>query len=411
LCAWVVVGIIDLARGRNTLQALALVLVVPPLIAASSWYALVLLAIVLAFLGGYLLIFSDLRVVVRGLRRAAAATGRSVARRPRRLIAAIAMVIASAALWGMTAWVYLPAKNILPRPTWEETTLYAPWYSDIVNAAWAGGGIWGRWYASYFDPSTYNVEQPHGFTPVLFVAFMALGLYNLRRAVLGRTAVTSSRQLPGPRALGAMWLAVLSVVLLFIVDERRLGPFQPIWTHVPGMDSIRAPFRVQTFSYALAFLIILRSAELIHERLSARVQPAEPHTRRGGRGATSVVVIASLIVAFIFVEGQRPFVGSWNASELLDPALVKLIPSVQASCDAVIVDVPGDDKVKAQIDGVTLATLAGIATPQGYGRAEPIGHPPWTAEGPELAAWMRSEGYQGRICSVSAVSTDITRLG
>ena len=47
------------------------------------------------------------------------------------------------------------------------------------------------WYARYFDPSTYNVEQPHGFTPVLFLAFMALGLYNLRRAVLDRTVATT----------------------------------------------------------------------------------------------------------------------------------------------------------------------------------------------------------------------------
>ena len=86
---------------------------------------------------------------------------------------------------------------------------------------------------------------------------------------------------------------------------------------------------------------------------------------------------------------------------------------MQASCDAIIVltRLPRADKVKAQIDGVTLATLAGVATPQGYGRAEPIGHPRWTARGPELGAWMRSQGFEGRICSVSEASTDITRLG
>jgi hypothetical protein len=408
-CAWVVVGIIDLALGRNTLRSLALVLVVPPLIAASSWYALVLLAIVLAVVGGYLLVLSDLRAVARGLRDRAA-TVRSLVRRPPRLIAAIATVTVSVALWGITAWIYLPAKNLLPRPTWGETTLYSPRYSDIVNAGWAGGGIWGRWYALYFDPTTYNVEQPHGFTPVLFVAFMALGLYNVRRAVLSRTVGMSTDEFAGPRVLGALWLATLSVVLLFIVDERHIGPFAPIWTYVPGMDSIRSPFRIQTLSYALAFFVILRSAELIQERLRSRARLPERHARRGARGARTAIVASVLLVAFIFVEGQRPFVGLWSASQLLSPALVRLVPGVRASCDTVIVDASGDDEVTAQIDGVMLATLAGVTTPQGYGRAEPIGHPPWTAKSPELATWMRSQGYEGRICSVSEASPDITRL-
>ena len=408
--AWVVVGILDLARGRRPLRALALVLIVPPLIALSSWYSLVLLAIVLAFLTGYLLLFSDLRAAAQGLRHAITTVVGDL-RRPRGAVLAALTVVASLVLFGMTAWIYLPAKNLLPKPTWEETTLYAPWYSDILNAGWAGGGVWGSWYQRYYDPSTYNVEQPHGFTPILFVAFMALGLYNVRRGVLGRSPSTSARGLPGPRALGAMWLTVLSVVLFFIVDERRRGPFELFFTHVPGMDSIRAPFRVQTFTYALAFLIVLRSAELIHERLSSRTPSSKrPSAARTTRWAALAAGGAAVLVAAFFVEGLRPVSASWGASQLLSPALVSLVPGVQASCDAVIVDSPGDDKVKAQIDGVTMATLAGVVTPQGYGRAEPLGHPLWTAKGPELAAWMRSEGYRGRICSVSEASTDITRL-
>ena len=59
------------------------------------------------------------------------------------------------------------------------------------------------------------------------------------------------------------------------------------------------------------------------------------------------------------------------------------------------------------INAVMLSAISGVPTPQGYSRADPIGHPGPDASGTSLAEWMHLQGFAGRLCSVSPGSVHV----
>jgi hypothetical protein len=162
------------------------------------------------------------------------------------------------------------------------------------------------------------------------------------------------------------------------------------------MESIRAPFRFQIFGYALAILLVLRTVDLVADRL----------TRRAG---VVLTVGAVALTAVIFVEMQRPVIAQWAAKDLLPPDLAAQIgPAQQQQCDAVVVlkRRPDEPLIYNDVDAVVFATLSGIPTPQGYSRADPVALPPMEGDGSNLVAAMRAEGFTGRACRVSL--SDVT---
>ena len=264
-----------------------------------------------------------------------------------------------------------------------------------MNAALNGGGIWQSLYERLFPAQSFGYEQARGFTPVLLVCFMLLGLFQLRRAVLEGNHPVATDGRPGARALAAMWLTVISIFAVIVVDERNRSLFQPIWQYVPGMESIRAPFRYQIFGYALAILIVLRSYEL----LAARFR---------GTGRTVLTVCAVGLAALIFVEMQRPVDALWTAKDLLLPDLAAQVQPAQQACDAVIVlkRRPDEPLIYNDVDAVVFATVSGVPTPQGYSRADPVALPALEGDGTALASAMRAAGFTGTICRVSL--SDVT---
>ena len=188
-----------------------------------------------------------------------------------------------------------------------------------------------------------------------------------------------------------MWFTVITMFVAIVVDERHHSLFEPIWRYVPGMESIRAPFRFQIFGYALAILLVLRSVELLADRLNRRA------------ASVSLTVAAVALTALVFVEMQRTVIAQWAAQDLLQPDLTAQIGPAQQQCDAVIVlkRRPDEPLIYNDVDAVVFATVSGIPTPQGYSRADPVALPPLEGDGSNLVAAMRAAGFTGKACRVS----------
>jgi hypothetical protein len=425
--AWLFVGIDAIhtaTSARGVRCGLALVLIVPPLLATSSWYAFALGVTLIATIGLFEALVHEGSTIVRTIRLDARRVWDAV----RSPVGAV-VVVAAAVLWAFAAWVYLPALSLLPDPTWSEVPLFSPRWSDIVNAAWQGGGIWGPLYDDVFDGGGFNGEQALGFTPVLLVAFLVVGLGMLRRlalrrdepgevepgAVAERSAVRGRLLGPrvpvGTRGLLACWLAVLATIFVFLVDERGLGLFHLVWGRVPGSEAVRAPYRGQILAYPLVTFVVLRAIERAVLRLGQPtvVDPVEPSNasspggRRGRRGRQVVAAgLGVLLATFVAVEMHRPSAWFWSPDDLLLPGLRAQVATVHDQCDVMILtEHPAERPVWAfEIDAVILSMLSDVPTPQGYSRASPIGHPGFGADSDSLVTWMRAEGYDGPICLV-----------
>lgn len=397
--SWVFVGLHDLVSRRHVRRGIALLVLVPPLLGLSSWYALVLGAVGIGFLGLALLLVSSRRGIGRMIGQVSRDLWHTL-----RSIPGIVLAVLFVLLWAAVLWVYLPSRGLLPKPGWIDVVTYGPRWSDIWNSSDGGGGIWSGLFARLPELTQSNYEQQRGFTPIVFVAFAVVTLVVLRSIVVSRS--TPDRVAAGgssPSGIGragvlAVSLTVIAVIGFFLMDDRGLSFYRIAWTYVPGMEAVRAPFRVMTILYGLTFFVILRAGELAWERWQwLRSVP----WRRA-----AFLTCAGALTILMFVEMQRIVDTHWSRGDLLSPTLLAQIGPAQQACDAVILlnEEPGEPPWKNPIEAVVLATLSGLPTPQGYSRADPVDYPGavGTSDGTALAQWMRGKGFDGRICAVSA---------
>lgn len=412
--SWMFVGLHDLISRRHVRRGVVLLVVVPPLLALSSWYALMLGAVVIGVLGLALLLVSSWAGIVRMVRQVAGDLWRIV-----RSVLGVILAVLFVVLWAGVLWVYLPSRGLLPKPGWTDVVAYSPRWSDIVNASDGGGGIWHGLYARLPDLAQSNYEQQRGFTPILFFAFAVVTLALFRSVVLARRAPVgrpgfaesstgsemggAADRGAGRAGLLATALTVIAVIGLFLMDERGLSLYRILWNFVPGMEAVRAPFRVMTILYAIAFFVVLRAGELWWQRSA--------WLHRVSWRRTALAVGAGVLTLLLFVEMQRNVDTHWTRDELLDPALLAQIEPARQSCDAVILlnEAPNAPAWQNPIEAVVFATLAGLATPQGYSRADPVDYPGQvgSGDGTALAGWMREQGFDGRICTVSAQGVQV----
>jgi len=393
--SWIVLGIHDVVMRQKVKRGIVLLVVVPPLLALSSWYALLLPALVLGFLVLALILVHRWTVIARTVRTITSDVLTSIWSPSGALL--IAVFIAG---WAAVLLVYLPSRNLLPPSEWGEVVIFSPRWSDIINASDRGGGIWSGLYDSLFDPTKFHFEQAQGFTTIILIAFMAFGLFQLRSAVVGNPTSPSNAGRPSRSGLIAVWLTVIAVVLFFVVDERGLGLYRFFWSHVPGFEAIRTPYRVQTILYSMAAYLVIRSIELLWLR----------SRRRSGVWPRRVLVAsAAILVSLIAIEMQRPIEADWTRSDLLPAPLLAKVDEAQRSCDAVMLidENPNDPPWINPIDAVIFSMISGVPTPQGFSRADPLGNPGMVGDGSSLAEWMRQQGFDGRICRVSSQSVEV----
>jgi hypothetical protein len=411
--SWVFVGFAAIHRGtssRRVRGGLCLLAVVPPMLALTSYYALIFAIMLIASLSVFGALLTPRRqleaTIRRDFERLWAALGTPIG---------VVVAVLGLLLWAFAAWIYLPARGLLPNPAWADVTPYSPRWSDLLNASGGGGGIWGPVYDWVFSGPPANFERTLGFTPVLFVSFLAVGPLIVRSIALRSKPEPLDPGLPGRRGLIAAWFAVFAVLFTVLVDEQGLGLFKLLWDHVPGVDAIRAPFRVQLLLYPVATFVVVRAAEIAASSWSGR----HGSTRPGAASARWATALGGLLALALFVEMQRPAEFWWSPDQLLDSSLRARAQEVEQRCDSFIVtDLPtatdankskvriGPGAVRA-IDAVVLSTLTGVPTPQGYGRAAPVGHPGIEADPPSLLQWIRREGFQGSVCTVSRAGVRI----
>jgi hypothetical protein len=405
--SWLFVGLAAIHRGtsaRRVRGGLVLLAVVPPILALSSYYALVLGIMLVASLGVFGALLTPQRQLATTIRRDAERVWAAL-RTPIGVIAAVLGLL----LWAFAAWIYLPARGLLPDPVWTDVTPYSPRWSDLLNASGGGGGTWGPLYDRVFTGPPINFERTLGFTPVLFVSFLAFGLLMVRSDALGSEREPLDPGLPARRGLIAAWFAVFALLFTVLVDEQGLGLFKLLWDHVPGVEAIRAPFRVQLLLYPAATFVVLRGVEIAASWWSGRNAP----TRQRAATARWSAALGGLLIVALFVEMHRPAEFWWTPEQLLDSSLRAQAQEVEQRCDAFIVtDLPtvadasegtvrvGPEYLRA-IDAVVLSALTGVPTPQGYGRAAPVGHPGVEGDPSSLVQWMRREGFEGSVCTVS----------
>lgn len=393
--SWIFVGLCDLAGRRHVWRGIVLLVVVPPVLALSSWYPMVFAMILLALLGGALALVTPGSAIRQTARRVGQDLRQTVVSVKGAVLAVLFVV-----LWAAVLWVYLPSRGILPKAEVIDLQIYSPRWSDLINATGGGGGIWSRLYARLPMLDTSVPEQRYGFTPLLLLAFLVAGLWTLRSAViLPRAAPAVDRPSTSPLDVGrsgllAATLTVVSAGLLFVMDERGLGLFRVAWSYVPGLESIRSPFRVMILLYSIAAFVVLRSLELA--RSSGWVE------RRAWR-ARALTVGALGLVLLILVEMQRTPETSWTDDQLLPAQLSAQIDQIRTQCDAFVL-VSEDDAEPVwltPVNAVILAVESGVPTPQGYGRKDPLGYPADPTP-TELVAWMHGLGFSGRACAVTS---------
>jgi len=397
VASWIVVGLHDLVTGRRLKTSFALLCLLPPLLAISSWYPVVLLFLVLAVLGCFLLLVSTWP----GIKSALSQTGAHVLSAIRS-VPGVLSLIGLLICWGLVLWIYVPSLHLLPGSEWWEVMANGPRWSDLVNASDGGGGVWSSLYARIFPPGSANSEQSRGFTPILLGALFVLGLVLFRSAVLGRVRRPTEPGLAGRLGLLAMVLTIVTVAAIFVMDERGISAFRLLWKFVPGMESLRAPFRVQTLQYAMAILVVLRVLELWLRR---------PWARNIQR--VTAAGLSLLLIAAIFIEMQRPPVANWTSDEILIPELRDQIDEAKQQCDAVFVIGPRVETLEAanSVDAVLFATMSGLTTPQGYSRGQPLANPGLVGDGSDFVAFMRGFGFDGRICRVTPTGVELVSGG
>lgn len=397
--SWLLLAVLELHRPigpRRRRLAFATLALVPPLLAVSSWYALALGGLVLAALGAAGALVAGPGAARRAVGEAVSAAW-AIVRTPPGLAAAALGVVG----WAAAAWIYVPARGVLPATTWSEVARYSPRPSDVINASMAGGGLWAGWYRSAFDLRDQTGEEALGFTPILAVALVAAGVVALALRVRRPSGDRSSR---AAGAALAAWLTVAAVVVLFVqVGGNSL--FRIPFELVPGFDSLRSPFRVQILLYPLAVFAVLKAVEAV----AAARGPAGA----AGRQRWALALVPPVVLGAVLVEMHRTPHSRWRPDELLPAHLDPLVDDVAGSCGSlVVVEEPGPQPLwEGSVDASVLSALTGIPTPQGYSRGWPVGHPGPAVPPEPLLGWLRDGGFDGDVCLISTGGVDRVAVG
>lgn len=217
------------------------------------------------------------------------------------------------------------------------------------NNALHGG--WHRWLQPALSP---NLEHATGFTPFVLLAFLAGGVWAVRRG--GRAGVAGCMAL----AAGALWLAAISV--------GGVSLWNAVYAWVPGARAIRVVSRIQIF---LAWPVV-SVAEAGLAALEAALRP------RGGIWAALPGVVGLLLVVEQYNAAQVPLLD--RAEQL---AWLRSVPAPPAECRSFYVSKPrapyarfGPEiasMVGHDIDAMLLAEWFGRPTVNGFASLLPTG--------------------------------------
>jgi hypothetical protein len=342
-----------------------------PILALSSWYPFALLVLVtfLTFfvflVGRSAAIWETLMSISKGI---VAATKSS----SNRNLPTIVVVISSICLWILWLRIYFPVMSALGTKSWGEINFFSPRLGDFINASYGSDGLHKVLYdrLKLSNPPTYERSLGLTFTLFFFVLFVSYLL--IRKSKL----ISSIDQ----KISWSILCISIIPILLIIQDEFGRSAWYPFWKIIPGVSSIRAPFRVSIYS---SWLLIFLLYYLIRNR-------------------KSIVIIS--ITLLLFWDTSRVIPTDWDRALYLPLQTESMVSQIEDNkCDSFYSrpDSIGDNTI-FQIDNEVIASTFGVPTINGYSgnfaKGWPTGLDPATDE--QIISWFSFNAFKkdARVC-------------
>lgn len=342
-----------------------------PLLALSNWYpfALMVLMICLAILVYLIGNPSSIWKNLVGILKAALVEIKS--KENRNLVIKLG-TISSICLWVLWLRIYFPVMSALSSKSWGEINFFSPRLGDFINASNRAEGLHKVVYdrLNLSNPPTY--ERSLGLTFSLFIFIMFLIYLLIRKSNL--------LSIKDQRLSWATLCISLIPIFLIIQDEFGRSAWYPFWKILPGISSVRAPFRVSIYS---SWLLIFLLYYLVRNR--------------------KPLVIISLTL-LLFWDTSRVIPTDWERSQYLPVQTQSVVNQIDKNnCDSFYSrpDALGDNTI-FQIDIEVIASTFGIPTINGYSgnfaKGWPTGLDPATDA--QIISWFEFNAYDknSRIC-------------
>ena len=320
--------------GQRKWARISLILGLPTL-ALSTWYPfallvlMVCLAIVVYLIGHPTSIWLNLKSLINALFV-------QIKSSESRNFQTIVAVFCSIGLWIMWLRIYLPVMSTLESKSWGEINFYSPRLGDLINASDRAQGLHKEIYEilRLSNPPTY--ERSLGLTFSLFIFVLLLSYLLIRNSKLINT---SDRKI----SWAVLCISIIPT-LLIIQDEVGRSAWYPFWKIIPGVASIRAPFRVSIYtSWLLIFLLYYLF-----------------------RRQRSIIIISLSLL--LWWDTSRVIPTDWERDQYLPLQTKSIVAQIQKNnCGAFYSrpSIPGDNTI-FQIDNEVIASTFGIPTVNGY---------------------------------------------
>jgi len=283
------------------------------------------------------------------------------------------------------ARTYLPVRDQGFSNSYASAMGYAGRLHDLVNVG-TGNLLWThvlRTLDRRAALATY--ESSYAVTPILAAAAAVVGVV----AVAGLLRRTSRN--PATARVAAL-LAATTAVMAVVPLDTRLGSLWAVVYHLPGASALRAIFRGEVVTTALACLTVAAGSAEVAAVIGAR------------RASGALRILAVAVLAGILVEQ----INTSPVSDISDRAQVALLDSVQAApaaCRTFAVTYSGPGQppfFEIQIDAMLVAQRVGIPTVNGYTGHTPPGWDLVEVQDPaypgDVARWAAAHRLTSGLC-------------
>jgi len=342
-----------------------------PILALSNWYpfALLVLMVCLAIL---VYLISNPTSIWHNLLRILKVMLVEIKLGENRNLPMKVATVCSICLWVLWLRIYFPVMSTLSSKSWGEINFFSPRLGDFINASNRADGIHKIVYdrLKLSNPPTYERSLGLTFSLFIFVSFLS---YLLMRK--------SNQISPKDRKISWAVLCISIIpILLIIQDEFGRSAWYPFWKIIPGVSSIRAPFRVSIYS---AWLLIFLLYFLLRNR-------------------KPIVII--LLTLLLMWDTTRVIPTDWERDQYLPAQTNSILSQVSKNnCNSFYSrpNIAGDNTI-FQIDNEVMASTLGIPTVNGYSgnfaKGWPTGLDPATDA--QILTWFDINEWQieSRVC-------------
>ncbi len=286
-------------------------------------------------------------------------------------------------LWSL---IYLPNfKNASASRSWSEVLFHSVSLKELVNPEGLNNGI----YFLLVKNSEVGIleERNLGFPLALTISIIILGaliIFNYKTWINKYYKANKNYQI----FLKLIILPSLILGFIFLKLTEEFSIYKVFWSTVPGLSSIRYPYRFYIILGMLLWIFIFMTLDIyLKNHLKLR---------------NKIFIYA--IFLLITLDNLKPYYSFWKADDYLPKTLSKQTNFIKENCDYFILDRPGgwwDDATKS----IALSAITGVPTANGQSSGYPQGYPvkPQLYEGDitEMLEWAQFGISSDKGCFVS----------